>query len=164
MENDETISEEQKTILSDIMRLVRQGESFSEALASQNGAFPELLINMFRSAEETGSLDRTAMRMAEHYQKEYRLQTKIRSAMMYPKILAVVIAAVVMIIFSFIMPQLTSVFQDMELPVLTQVMLAISAFVRNYWMALLVGIAILFCCGNWLHGLLLSVCFWINGN
>ena len=68
---------------------MQTGRSFSSALEDTN-AFPELLLNMFLAAEAGGHLDETANRMAIYYRKEHRMRSQIQTAMLYPKILAVV--------------------------------------------------------------------------
>ena len=99
MQAEETIKPKQKAIYENMIRSVRRGNSFADTMKDQGDAFPELLINMFRAAQESGRMDQTALRMAEHYQKEYRLSAKIKSATLYPKILCGVIVVVVMILF-----------------------------------------------------------------
>lgn len=142
--SEETMRPEQKAVLDDMLKRIRQGESFSESMAAQGKAFPELLINMFRASEESGSMDRTAMRMAEHYQKEYRPNSKIKSATMYPKILGGIVVIVIIIIFCYIMPEFTSIFEDMELPLITKALLAISHFIRDQWIWIILVLATAF--------------------
>ena len=70
MQAEETIKPKQKAIYENMIRSVRRGNSFADTMKDQGDAFPELLINMFRAAQESGRMDQTALRMAEHYQKE----------------------------------------------------------------------------------------------
>ena len=87
MQAEETIKPKQKAIYENMIRSVRRGNSFADTMKDQGDAFPELLINMFRAAQESGRMDQTALRMAEHYQKEYRVSAKIKSATLYQKIM-----------------------------------------------------------------------------
>ena len=131
---DESIKEGERRIYTDILRLVRSGVPFSDAMEEQGGVFPTLFINMIRSAESGGNLDGTAENMAEYYSKEYRLQEKIKSSTTYPKILAVLIVIVVIIIMGFVLPQFESLFSQMEsLPLATEILMGISDFVANKW-------------------------------
>lgn len=142
---EEGLKVKERMIYENILRLVRQGISLSDALEEQTGAFPTLFINMYRSAENAGNLDKTAMRMAIHYEKEFRLNSKVKSAMVYPKILAGLIVVVVTIIMSYVIPQFKNLFDQMEtLPLSTQILLGISNFVLNYWIFLIFGILLLF--------------------
>ena len=89
-------------------------------------------------------MDQTALRMAEHYQKEYRLSAKIKSATLYPKILCGVIVVVVMILFCYIMPKFMDVFANLELPAVTAALMAASGFMQRNWLWVLFGIAVLY--------------------
>ena len=83
--------------------------------------------------------------MAEYYSKEYRLQQKIKSSTTYPKILGVLIVLVVIIIMGFVLPQFSSLFEQMDkLPFATTVLMAISDFVANRWYILLFACVVLF--------------------
>ena len=138
---DETLKPGQKALYEEMLRSIRRGNSFSETMQQQGDAFPELLINMFRAAEESGNMEKTAMRMAEHYQKEYRQNAKIRSATLYPRILCGVTLIVLIILFCYIMPEFTEVFADMELPAITVALLAFSDFLLTKWFWVLGGAA-----------------------
>lgn len=144
IQQEDTIKPEQKAIYADMLRRIRQGEAFSEAMAAQGHAFPELLINMFKASEESGSMDKTAMRMADHYQKEYRLNSKIKSATMYPKILCVIVVIVILIVFYYIIPEFVSIFENMELPLVTRILLAISEFLVQKWFVVVIAAAVIF--------------------
>ena len=65
MQAEETIKPKQKAIYENMIRSVRRGNSFADTMKDQGDAFPELLINMFRAAQESGRMDQTALRMAE---------------------------------------------------------------------------------------------------
>ena len=144
MQAEETIKPKQKAIYENMIRSVRRGNSFADTMKDQGDAFPELLINMFRAAQESGRMDQTALRMAEHYQKEYRLSAKIKSATLYPKILCGVIVVVVMILFCYIMPKFMDVFANLELPAVTVALMAASGFMKRNWLWVLFGLAVLY--------------------
>lgn len=144
MQAEETIKPKQKAIYENMIRSVRRGNSFADTMKDQGDAFPELIINMFRAAQESGRMDQTALRMAEHYQKEYRLSAKIKSATLYPKILCGVIVVVVMILFCYIMPKFMDVFANLELPAVTVALMAASGFMQRNWLWVLFGIVVLY--------------------
>ncbi len=131
---DESIKPKQREIYAAVLKQVLAGVALSDALQAQGDSFPPLLINMFRSAESSGNLDQVALQMADYYDKEYRLNQKIKSAMAYPKLLCVMIVAVVAVIMGYVIPQFQSLFAQMEqLPITTTLLLAISNFVKNRW-------------------------------
>lgn len=144
MAQDETNKPNEKTVFENLLRQVRQGTALSDAMEDQGEAFPELLINMFRSAETAGNLDETAMRMADFYDKQFRLNTKISNSTLYPKILSGVIVVVVIFMLSYILPQFQDLFDQMEeLPVPTKILFFMSDGVKNHWMILLILLAFL---------------------
>lgn len=131
---DESIEPAEREIYAGILKLVRSGMPLSEALIEQGDAFPPLFINMIKSAEVSGNMDGICMQMAEYYDKEYRLNGKVKSSMTYPKILCFMIVAVVAVIMGYVIPQFESLFAQMdELPVATRILLGISGFVKTKW-------------------------------
>lgn len=141
--DEETNTPREKEIYETVLMLVRQGMPLSQALDEQEGVFPQLLINMYKSAEVSGNLDKTALRLADHYEKDYKLNSKVKSAMTYPKILGFLIVGVVIIIMSYVVPQFQSMFDDMEtLPMATTILLAISDFVKVNWIGIIIAVVI----------------------
>lgn len=135
---DESITPLEKELYTNLLKLVRSGMSLSEALIELGDAFPPLFINMIKSAEASGNLDQICMQMANYYDKEYRLNEKIKSSMTYPKILCVMIVAVVAVIMGYVIPQFQSLFAQMgTLPFSTRVLLGISNFVKTKWYVLI---------------------------
>lgn len=133
LSQEETRKKRERTILLQVLKLVRQGEAVFDAMEKQVGAFPLLMINMYRAAETSGNLSDTAKRLAVHYEKEHQLNTKIRGATTYPRILCVVAVLVVIFIMSFILPQLSELFDSLEqLPVSTRILFGISNFIQNH--------------------------------
>ena len=140
---DESNKKNEKTIYENILRQVRQGKALSEAMEEQEEAFPELLINMVRSAETAGNLDETSMRMADYYDKQFRMHSKISNATLYPKILSFVIVVVVIYMLSYIRPQFQELFDQMEvLPLPTRILFAMSDGIREHWLILIILSAI----------------------
>lgn len=122
---------------------LQRGFMLSDAMAAQPGVFPMLLINMFRAAEASGSMEETCMRMAEHYDKTNKLKGKVKGAMVYPVILVVVTIAVVMLIFLLILPKFFKLFDQMNtpLPGITQFMLNLSNGLQQNWVWVIFWIA-----------------------
>ena len=146
---DESIKEKERQIYSDVLKQVRSGMTLSDAMEEQGGTFPPLFVNMIRSSESGGNMDGTAANMAEYYSKEYKLQQKIKSSTTYPKILGVLIVLVVIVIMGFVLPQFSSLFDQMEsLPKTTTILMAISDFVAKRWYLLIFFGVILFMIGK----------------
>ncbi|MDR1691952.1 MAG: type II secretion system F family protein [Oscillospiraceae bacterium] len=122
---------------------LQKGYTVSEAMRLQGRSFPELFINMIASGEASGKLEQVAAKMGEHYEKEHRLNGKVKAASRYPKILAVVTLIVVLLVFILILPQFFESLGDMELPALTKAVLALSEFLRQDWYYVILGVLIL---------------------
>lgn len=140
LSQEETRKPKEREILAAVLKLVRQGEAVSDAMEKQTGAFPLLMINMYRAAETGGNLSDTAARLAVHYEKEHQMNTKIKGATTYPKILCILAVVVVFFIMSFILPQLSDLFDNLTtLPLPTRILFGFGAFVRGHY-KLLIGI------------------------
>lgn len=142
---EEEIDPYSRRVFEDVQNQIRRGISLSEAMRAQGSAFPELLNQMIHAAENSGTIDKTIARMAEFYEKDYRMNQKIGGAMTYPAVLAVLTVAAVTVIVTFVLPQFESMFAMVgELPGPTKVILAISEFMGSYWYLALAGAVLLF--------------------
>ncbi len=134
-----------RRIFEQLYRDVQQGFTLSEGMRMQGNAFPTLLINMYAAGEASGHIDRSAEKMANHYEKDHRLNGKVRTAMVYPCILVAVIIAAIMLLFTMILPSFFGIFAEMNatLPPLTVMMMDISAYMQSKWyVVLLVMLAV----------------------
>ena len=134
-----------KNVYERLHKDIQQGSSISEAMLLQGRAFPVLLINMFASGEASGQLENVTDRMATHYEKEHKLNGKIKSAIRYPKILGVATILVVLIIFVFVLPEFFGTLTSLgtELPTITKVIISISEFLLSGWYLLLIAVLVL---------------------
>ena len=122
-----------------------KGVTLSEVMRMQGGTFPELLVNMFASAEASGQLEKTTYNMAIHYEKEHKLNGKIKSAMRYPQILIILTAIVVVAIFLFVLPTFFDTLREFgEMPLLTRVIISFTEFLQSYIIHLAAGVAAVF--------------------
>ncbi len=129
---------ENKTLVKAIASVyedVQKGFTLSEAMKSHKNVFPQLLIHMVEAGEVSGNLDTIMERMAVHYEKESKLEQKIKSAMIYPIMLAVVSIAVVVFLLVSVLPTFISMFEGsgQALPGPTQILLDISNWLSSYW-------------------------------
>ncbi len=138
---EENIKKQYRVIYADVQRLIRQGVALSDAMEQQGEAFPELMIHMFRSAEASGRLEQTAFRMAMHYEKENKLSSKVKGAMIYPCVLLCLIVVVVIVIFTFVLPQFGDLFAQMdEIPPNTRFLMWLSDVLVSYWLQIGIGV------------------------
>ncbi|MDR0325904.1 MAG: type II secretion system F family protein [Oscillospiraceae bacterium] len=127
-----------KRIYEALHKDIQQGITMSEAMRQQGRAFPELLVNMFASGEASGQLENVTDKMSVHYEKEHRLNGKIRSAMNYPMILGVITVAVVIGIFTLVLPEFFKMLSDIPQPTLTKAVIAISDFMTQRWYIIII--------------------------
>lgn len=132
-----------KEVFRNLFEEVQKGNSISDAMLSQQGAFPNLLTNMVRAGELGGTLDKSLLRMSTHFEKEAKLSSKIRSASIYPAILAVVSVFVVLLLVTFVLPSITSMFDASKMPWTTKIILSFSHFIINNWIGIIVTILFL---------------------
>lgn len=135
----EQAKESAKMIWRDVYENVQKGQSFSASLEMHEGAFPPFLISMVSAGESSGSLDIIMKRMSDHYAKENKLNNIIKGAMIYPIILLVLTVAIVIGLFTFIMPVFIDMFEDpADMPVLTRGLMHVSNFLRTKWYILII--------------------------
>ncbi len=114
---------------------VQKGMTLSEAFRQSSKVFPSILVNMVEAGETSGSLDTVMERMAEHFEKEFKIDNKIKSAMIYPIMLVVIATAVVVFMMIFVMPTFVGMFESsgVQLPAPTRALMAISHSIRYQW-------------------------------
>ena len=119
----------------DLKNKIEEGKSFSQALADHQQVFSELYINMVAAAEISGSLSNMLQKLAEYLDHEAETRSQVKGAMVYPIIIAVMAVLVTTFLLCFVLPRFTAIFAGKEhlLPKPTKILLAASAFVRNYW-------------------------------
>ncbi len=136
---DQAEKEDLKRVLSDIRRKVNEGSSLANALEDHDQHFSNLYVNMVRAGENSGNLDVVLERLTEFLDNKLETRGKIMAAMFYPVLMVGFGLLVMMFIFVFVIPKVTAIFEDQgeALPVVTQVMIAFSNFLANWWFVLL---------------------------
>lgn len=118
---------------------VRKGEMLSNSMRKFPEAFPTLLTSMVESGEASGNLDEMFLRMSNHFEKENKINNKVKSAMIYPIILAIVGVAALIVVMVFVMPTFVSLFESSgsELPLATRILIGISDFMASHFIIVL---------------------------
>ncbi|WP_432665239.1 type II secretion system F family protein [Wukongibacter baidiensis] len=135
----QTDNKKLKKVLEEVYEEVQKGLTFSEALKNQRSTFPDLLIHMVEAGEVSGTLDVIMERMAVHFEKENKIQNKVKGAMIYPIILSTVSVLVVVFLLTFVMPTFVGMFttSGVELPLPTKILLIISNMMKKVWYLLI---------------------------
>lgn len=109
-----------------VLEELRQGKLLSSAMRLTEPAFPELMVEMIYASELTGGLGQTLLHLAVYHRREHAVNSRIGSALLYPKILAVVLFGSVCMIVYLILPQFTRLFAFMEeFPLPTRILFAV---------------------------------------
>ena len=121
-----------------------RGESLSTAMQKQKKTYPQLLINMVKTAEMTGDLPTILDDMADYYTTIDQTKKQMKSAMTYPLVVLTIAFAVLIFMLTYLVPQFATMFEsnNAEMPALTLTILAISDFIKSYWYFLLAGILV----------------------
>ena len=120
-----------RKIYDKLFQYVNEGILFSEAMRIETEVFPPLLVNMVAAAEETGKLGASMMQASEYYEKQYQLQSKVRSSLAYPVFLLALSVVIMMGIFTFIIPYFTDIVGGSAITGLTAVFMKISSALRE---------------------------------
>lgn len=130
-------------IVKELEEDVRKGEMLSNSMRKFPEAFPTLLTSMVESGEASGNLDEMFLRMSTHFEKENKINNKVKAAMIYPIILACVGVAALIVVMTFVMPTFVSLFEssDAKLPAATRFLIGLSSFMGNHFI-MVIGILI----------------------
>ncbi len=132
-------------IIAEIEDDVKRGEMLSHSMAKYPDAFPKLLVSMVESGEASGNLDEMMLRMAIHFEKENKINSKVKSAMIYPIVLAVIASVAVIVIMMFVMPTFQEMFEESNtpLPAITSFLISLSTFMRRNIIYIVLVIAVI---------------------
>ncbi|MEI3336961.1 MAG: type II secretion system F family protein [Clostridium sp.] len=130
-------------IVKELEEDVRKGEMLSNSMRKFPEAFPTLLTSMVESGEASGNLDEMFLRMSTHFEKENKINNKVKAAMIYPIILAIVGVVALIVVMTFVMPTFVSLFDSSgaELPAATRFLIGLSSFMGNHFI-MVIGILI----------------------
>lgn len=129
-----------KAAIEDTKLSVQKGETLARAMARQTGVFPDIMINMVEAGEATGNLETSFERVGEQMEKSTKIASMVKSAMIYPISLLVVIIGVVVAMMIMVIPTFSSMYADMgaELPALTKMLVACSDFMVNQYLIVII--------------------------
>ncbi len=142
----QTTNKNLKIVINEVIANVEAGKSFSQSLAYHKEVFDPVFINLVAAGETSGTLDKSLLRLANQQEKDAEIVRKVRGAMVYPAVVLFVMFGVVGFMVLKVLPQVEEVYKGIkgaQLPLITRVLLAISAFTRKYWWIELIILAIL---------------------
>ena len=139
-----------QSILSEIRGRLLEGESLANSMEKHPEAFPAMYISMVRSGENGGNLGMIMKRLADYYERQDRLRSQIRSAMIYPAFMTVFGFAVVVFMVTNIVPKITRIFEsrDAALPLPTRLLISLSELLSGNLLVLAVVVLLMILSGT----------------
>jgi general secretion pathway protein F len=123
---------------------VLEGHTLAAGLSDFPSVFPEIYRATVSAGEQSGHLDAILERLADYTESREQMRQKLMGAMLYPTVLTVMCFTIISILLTYVVPKVVEVFEAnrAKLPLATQVLVAVSGFLRNYGLWLLIAIAV----------------------
>ncbi|MFN8035987.1 MAG: type II secretion system F family protein [Acidimicrobiia bacterium] len=150
---EQTENKELARIANEVRLDVERGSSLSGAMAKHPKAFNRLYVSMVKSGEAGGVLDSVLVRLADTIEKQVELRRKIKSAMTYPAVVAVLVFLIATGMILFVVPMFKNIYKELggTLPTPTRVLLGISGVARRFWYIVIgVEVAAVFAFRHWI--------------
>jgi len=134
-----------KRVIAQIKGAVNEGNTLTKALEEHPKLFSAVFINMVRAGEASGSLDIVLEKLADFGEKQEALKGKLQAALIYPIFMAVIGTAILFILITYIVPNITQVFNEMDkvLPLPTLFLIGLSDFLKLYWWGVIIFLGII---------------------
>jgi len=136
-----------KKILLDVKEEVIKGKTFSDALEKYSNVFSELFVSMVKVGEETGTMEDVLKVVVRQMEKEHKIKSKIKGAMVYPTVILFAMVCIGILMLILVVPKLSQVFTEMgvELPMTTKLVIVFGDFLAKFWYTLpLIAIFLIF--------------------
>ncbi|MCL1995703.1 MAG: type II secretion system F family protein [Defluviitaleaceae bacterium] len=132
-----------KKLTARILQEVQKGSSLSEAISPYTGSFPVIFTSMVEAGEQSGSLDHCMERAGNAFTRTAKLNGRVKSAMVYPTIVLLVMLALVIVLLTVIVPQFAGIYeqQGAQLPAFTQSIIIAGDFMVAQWYVVIGAIA-----------------------
>lgn len=131
-------------VVNSLINDVSEGRTFAQAMEKHPKVFSPIYVSIIQAGESSGLLDKVLLRLADNLEKEAKLKATIKSALMYPVIVIILMIVVMIVMMIFVIPQLTVLYSNLniELPLPTQILLAVSQGFAVLWPVILLGVGL----------------------
>ena len=140
-------------VLSHIKNSVNEGKSFHQSLELFPKIFNKTYISLCKAGEVSGTLDMVLLQLAQFTEAQTQLQSKVRSALIYPAIMSVFSVFMIIFLLTFVVPKVRVLFEDTSqtsIPWYSSLLLDLSDFLIQYWVVITIGFIIfIFCAWKW---------------
>lgn len=128
-------------VVSSLISEVQDGKTLAQALEKHPQVFSTIYVSIIRAGEKSGLLDKVLLRLADNLEKQAKLKSTVKGALMYPVIVIILMIVVMSIMMIFVIPQLTVLYTNLnvELPLPTKIVVGISNFMIAAWPLILLG-------------------------
>lgn len=132
---DQTEKPALKVVLAQVRQDVNEGASLAKAVAKHPKAFDNIFINMIEAGESSGTLSLVLLKLADLKEAQMRLRHKVVAGMTYPSLMMGVAVVLVLVIFTFVIPKLSKVFESSKkpMPAITQFLIFVSNMMVEWW-------------------------------
>ncbi|PIZ44345.1 phytochrome sensor protein [candidate division WWE3 bacterium CG_4_9_14_3_um_filter_41_6] len=122
-------------VIQDLVQQIDGGASLFDALTSHEKDFGRLYVSLIKAGEASGNLDIILDQLADTMEADSAFKGKVKGAMIYPVIILIVMFLVLGVMFLFVIPQLSALYDDLgaELPAMTKVLIFVSDLFTGYW-------------------------------
>jgi len=126
---------ELKNAFTDTRNQVNEGRTLADAMKAHPKLFPSLYTNMVAAGEASGTLEEVLGRLAEFLDDQAQLQSKVKGALAYPVVMAIVVVLILFLMMSVVVPKVTAIFENFNqtLPWYTRLLIFTSDVFSNYW-------------------------------
>jgi type IV pilus assembly protein PilC len=128
-------------VIAEVRNEVEAGSALSVAMAKHPKVFPPLMVNLCKAGEIGGFLDAVLLQIAENYEAEVKLRSKIKSAMTYPVVVGCIAIIAMIIMLTFVVPSFANIFKSLgsKLPAPTQILVDISHIMKFALPLMIIG-------------------------
>jgi type IV pilus assembly protein PilC len=134
-----------KEVILDIREEIVKGKNFSDSLTKHMDIFPELFQSMIKVGEESGTLKDVLQTLSRQMEKQYKLKSKIKGAMIYPAVIICAMFGIGILMLVVVVPQLAQTFEELEidLPFTTKVVIGLGDFLAHQWYLAIIMVFVL---------------------
>lgn len=141
-----------KLVISEILAEVKRGKALSSSMAD-TGVFPQLLIDTVASGELSGNIDSVLFNMENYFEREAAIKNQVMSAAIYPIVLLCMCFGMIIFFNFFIYPDLKDIFSNMQLPLITKIVLGVLNFVNSNFIAIIAAIFVIILIINYMKSI-----------
>ena len=148
----QTSKDRVKKVMTSVRAQVVEGQSLAQAMSNFPGVFKQDYVATVRAGEQSGDLAGVLDRLADYTENGQKIRQTVSNAMLYPIILCTVAIMVVVMMLTYVVPQVIEVFEgiDQELPLLTRILISASDFLQVYGFVLLIVLVALAALLRWI--------------